>query len=837
MPLHTNDTFERLLKVLNGMGQAARQSPTQDPVYQDFLRRFPLAQLRDMSLDSYCVGKGDGASFCWWIERGLVPVLGRYTPGTSRGHLLYFLKDHMLYKHRGLKDLGDAAALRYTLQVQATIAEADPAEDLRWIDDDALVYQRAGVEARVTAGDGRKLRLLAAYHPDDVLPISSSDHLAHFLAALGCLPDDIPPQHAPVARMLMLIRYQALASESCPGLTPHGFMNGLYAKELRIAPLKDADAVLAHFSAAPELAGRLKSSGQSDVFCQLALALHEAELDWWITPDHAIYAGRANDAHLRDTTPLLAFHLASEGLSVRTSDADNWELLDADVAARVADVAQASLADDGVAQREACWPDDYNDSPALLEVQLTAGAVRNGYINIPKMQALFPTPYLAATEATATATFTLVQPDGVHVDTRVLANKNRIHARFNKLFKTSDLQEGDVAVISAAGEGVYRLAFRRQEITAASGVPIVVATKDARTMSTIPLNQILFGPPGTGKTHATISRAVEILNPALYARHRDERIPGNRDTLKAEFDRLSSPNVRRVQFVTFHQSFSYEDFVEGIRAVTDDTPDGAAGGLAYRVEPGVFKRLCTDSRRGETAEPHVLIIDEINRGNVSRIFGELITLLEPSKRAGTREALDVILPYSKERFSVPENVYLIGTMNTADRSLAGLDAALRRRFVFHELVPKPELLRGVVVTDGTLSVPVGALLEVMNHRIEALLDREHKLGHAYFLPLEATPTLEKLAHIFRRQVLPLLQEYFFDDWERIRWVLNDHRKKTDSALMFIKSSGPDFAELFGTEVQVPRHRQSWSINQDAFKRLDSYAAIIDVAKATGMPAQ
>jgi 5-methylcytosine-specific restriction protein B len=230
-------------------------------------------------------------------------------------------------------------------------------------------------------------------------------------------------------------------------------------------------------------------------------------------------------------------------------------------------------------------------------------------------------------------------------------------------------------------------------------------------------------------------------------------------------------------------------------------------------------------------EPYVLIIDEINRGNVSRIFGELITLLEPSKRAGRPEALEVVLPYSRERFSVPQNVYLLGTMNTADRSLAGLDVALRRRFVFHELMPQASLLAGIKVRDNNITVSIGELVEVMNQRIEALLDREHTIGHAYFLPLRKSPRLQDLAYIFRRQVLPLLQEYFFDDWERIRWVLNDHRKKTSSQI-FVQTSGPSFEVLFGSDVQVPRYRQSWAINDKAFFRLDSYAAILDAQFTT-----
>ncbi len=1019
MSLTTNNAFGRLLAELNRMGAAAHQSPAQDPTYQAFIQRFPANALRELSLDEYCVGKGDGNSFCWWLERGLEPVLGRYMPGTSRGHLMYFAKDGSVYKNRSLKDLSDIDALRYTLRVQAVLAEADPTQDLRWIDDDAQVYQRAGVEPRVTVGDGRKLRLLAAYHPEMALPISSSDHVGHFLGALGCPSQDISPQRAPVARMLLLRSYCELARESCPGLTLQGFVKALYADTLGLAPLKDVDEVLAHFAAAPDLAACLQAAGQTDVFCQLALALHEAGLDWWVTEAKAIHAGRTDDPKVWQTVVALALDLSAQGLRVRLNDDDTaWQPLDADTAAKAIDAAQFNPRLKPLTQRTACWPDDYDASDTMLVVRLTDGAIRNGYIKIPKLQALFPAACIADDEKALAETFTLALPDGTQIDTNLLANRGRIRARFNGLFGKSSLTEGDRAVITKEGERAYRLALNRQGDAVSPSGPASIAPQkstapavEPQNMKTVPLNQILYGPPGTGKTYATVSKAVEILNPDFYAQHKDESAPGNREALKREFDRLSSPEQGRVRFVTFHQSFSYEDFVEGIRAVTDDVQeDGASpGGLAYRVEAGVFKRICNDAKRDRVSEaqvgirpdatvwkmsieeaasdgvtrnycfdhgearigwenagelltqnfeqmtelggkeksslrhfgfnvqpgdvvvclktvktiqavgvvtgsyqyesdvppgvrkdyvhklpihwlatgidldvtvlnggkqltlqtvyrlwnvswpklheallhanislhglqptvskalePYVLIIDEINRGNVSRIFGELITLLEPSKRAGAPEALEVVLPYSKERFSVPRNVHLLGTMNTADRSLAGLDVALRRRFVFEELMPQPELLEDVSVSVGSISVFVGELLKVMNQRIEALLDREHTLGHAYFMPLRQSPTLSTLAHIFRQQVLPLLQEYFFDDWERIRWVLNDHRKKAAS-LTFVQASGPSFDALFGSDVQVPRHRQSWAVNADAFDRLDSYAAILNAAAVTHSP--
>ncbi|MGY4492798.1 McrB family protein [Pseudomonas sp. TE3610] len=439
-----------------------------------------------------------------------------------------------------------------------------------------------------------------------------------------------------------------------------------------------------------------------------------------------------------------------------------------------------------------------------------------------------------------------------------------------------------------------------------------------------PLNQIFFGPPGTGKTYATIAATLEILDPVHLKANAQ-----NREALKKRFDYLVAQGD--VRFVTFHQSFSYEDFVEGLRADTDDS-----GQLRYTVVPGVFKTLCRPDQpkyrafqigdtygtgykviyashdvvelekpkgnhleigmgmlnglakavasnqltindlRNQTWDsklpnstfdpflvngyknflpsmvehmigaqeaglfeqdqvkasdtPKVLIIDEINRGNVSRIFGELITLIEPSKRAGNSEALEITLPYSKERFSVPNNLYLIGTMNTADRSLASMDIALRRRFSFIEVPPNPDLL-GKIAVEG---VEIDELLSVMNARIAALLDRDHCLGHAYFIPLKDEPTLARLAEIFKQQILPLLQEYFFEDWQRIQWVLNDQRKPVEHR--FLLQPSQDLNVLFGDAVVVNQNNERWDINAQAFERVESYLGIIDhTAKASVPP--
>ncbi|TAE90591.1 MAG: hypothetical protein EAZ81_09520 [Verrucomicrobia bacterium] len=333
-------------------------------------------------------------------------------------------------------------------------------------------------------------------------------------------------------------------------------------------------------------------------------------------------------------------------------------------------------------------------------------------------------------------------------------------------------------------------------------------------------NLILYGPPGTGKTYSTIDRALEIIDPELVASTTGDT--AGRKQRKARFDELLQ--AKRIGFVTFHQSFSYEDFVEGLKASTDQK-----GQVKYEVEDGIFKQMCSAAAASsDDPIPYVLIIDEINRGNISRVFGELITLVEDSKRAGEPEALSVKLPYSKEMFSVPSNLHLIGTMNTADRSLAQVDIALRRRFVFEELMPDTTVLKQIPLIEG---IDVARMLTAMNSRIEILYDREHTIGHAFFISLRNNPTITELEQIFVGKILPLLEEYFFEDWEKIRLVLGDHQKPNHLAIIQQKYSETQLAALFGQNTDYSI-RNAYQRNQASLKNPACYVGIYEPTEAS-----
>lgn len=272
--------------------------------------------------------------------------------------------------------------------------------------------------------------------------------------------------------------------------------------------------------------------------------------------------------------------------------------------------------------------------------------------------------------------------------------------------------------------------------------------------------------------------------------------------------------IQRYRFVTFHQSYSYEDFIEGLRPVLADDERFADipsdGQVRYEIKQGVFVELCERARQDPTHQ-YAMFIDEINRGNVSKIFGELISLIELDKREGCVNALSVTLPYSKQSFSVPANVSIYGTMNSADRSLTPLDTALRRRFEFKEFMPQPELLAKREQGAEIEGVNLVALLQTLNDRIEVLLGRDYWLGHAYFWPVK---TLADLKNVMRHKIIPQLQEHCFDDWDKVRLILADNQKTNLPERQFIQVKISDSAQLerlFG-DASISSVMPSYQVN-------------------------
>ncbi|ATV69119.1 McrB domain protein [Fusobacterium pseudoperiodonticum] len=339
-----------------------------------------------------------------------------------------------------------------------------------------------------------------------------------------------------------------------------------------------------------------------------------------------------------------------------------------------------------------------------------------------------------------------------------------------------------------------------------------------------PLNTILYGPPGTGKTYNSIFYSVGIIKKDKSIIDIIEDKTKNISDIEKEeiFNNFNDFKEQgQIEFVTFHQSYSYEDFVEGIRPTlttkdneikenSEDKKD-----LKYTIHSGIFKNICERAKNNQDKN-YVLIIDEINRGNISKIFGELITLLEPTKRLEEIEELKIRLPYSGEEFGVPKNLYILGTMNTADRSIALLDIALRRRFNFIEMPPKYDLLKEKIEVEND-KIELRELLKAINNRIEFLLDRDHLIGHSYLVKVE---TFDDLKEVFRNSIMPLLQEYFYDDFEKIKFVLNI---KDDNNNFIIKKEIPkNFSDALKNKIEK---KPIYLINEKAFNNCKNYIKI------------
>jgi 5-methylcytosine-specific restriction protein B len=365
------------------------------------------------------------------------------------------------------------------------------------------------------------------------------------------------------------------------------------------------------------------------------------------------------------------------------------------------------------------------------------------------------------------------------------------------LIKSSATEpESSTATVFPAGGTPLGPVGMISEDASGYGVDVVTNAKPALRLT---YNLILYGPPGTGKTFEMQAR------------------------MKRAFD-----DGGNFVFVTFHPSYSYEDFIGGLRPVA--ATDGS--GIAVAFQKGPFLTLC-EKAHADPTQQYTLFIDEINRANVAKVFGELITLIEPSKRviAGSKASdneLWVTVPGLNDRLGVPDNLNVVATMNTADRSIAMMDIALRRRFRFQECPPEPHRIEPAAV--GAIELP--KLLQCINDRLEYLLDRDHLIGHALFMGIHS---LDRLQQVLAEQIIPLLQEYFFEDMEKVRLVLTGSSRHS----AFFDSRRLSPAELFpGAKQSVgTESRSTFSVGHPASWTEAQIISLYSGAPKTASPAE
>ncbi len=347
-----------------------------------------------------------------------------------------------------------------------------------------------------------------------------------------------------------------------------------------------------------------------------------------------------------------------------------------------------------------------------------------------------------------------------------------------------------------------------------------------------PKNIILYGPPGTGKTFLTKKIAVELIEKNKYNLNLESE-EVDWDEIKKKYKKYKEKN--QIKIITFHQAYSYEEFIQGYRYKDDKVI----------LSDGIFKQFVDSiQNEGDWKRAFVFIIDEINRGNISKIFGEIITIIEEDKRLNAPNETEVILPFTKatkaeenleeQKFILPPNLYILGTMNTADRSIALLDIALRRRFHFEGIYPDSNIIANELTTlkdehegDDIFTEDdiekIQKAFDKLNKRIEVLLDRDHMIGHSYFLK---TITSQAFYSVWYGKIIPLLNEYFYNDWEKLKILLGEYNEIEKTG--FIQDLKTEYKDIFkeGGEIDYPHKIIEYK--EDKAQFLDIFCRTFDI---------
>jgi 5-methylcytosine-specific restriction protein B len=771
----------------------------------EFIARFPLTSWPNMSVDSYALGLStEGGTVCWWLEFKTRPVASM-SGGSSSKHLVF---------------KGSGGDWRYPKQY-SSVDEAWSAVRAGFVQLFDLAAQGNFDEAdSITALVGAaalRTKALYMYFPDDLVPVCSKVHLHHFLRTLGEDPSDLPTIRANRRLLAALRAIPELAAMSTQEL---GFFLYHWAdprstvRVVKIAPGERAsewsDCLASNYVCVGwDDVGDLSQFPTKEVFRDAFREKypyngHESQVsrksnELWtlmeLEPGDKVIANRGVSEVLAvGTVNDVGYVWRPERQQYRHTLGVDWDKSFACTIEPARGWATTTV----------------SKVPAALFKAITGGAGSKTPIDVPRVYldieealerrgqvVVYGPPGTGKTYTARRASVWLLEGGSAEPSAAdVLEDDDRFEVRERQLsagraqsnqlwFMVANPSHWLWSNLFSDTTVDYSLGRLKRNYPNVRAGDLVIGYESTPTKRVVALARVTSeydpdAPPESALTLEPVARvndgityeelqADPILSMSEPARFRCQgtlfaltAVEGDRLlSLLAERDpsltTVAAPSVQQLTRVTFHPSYTYEDFVEGFRPAQT-----GSGALELTLTDGIFKRVC-EAAAADKDRRYVVLIDEINRGNIPKIFGELITLIESDKRG-----LTVRLPQSGQEFAVPSNMHLIGTMNTADRSIHLLDTALRRRFSFVELLPDSDLLEGA--TAGVLALDV--FLDALNAKIRELVGREKQVGHAMFLrkgiPIDSA---EAFAAIFRFELLPLLQEYLYEDYKELEWLL------------------------------------------------------------------
>jgi DNA polymerase III delta prime subunit len=770
---------------------------------EEFIQRFPLDNLEHLTLEQYAGGKPDG--FCYWLEFKTAE-LGSIAGGSS--FKLGIWRDQTTKEWRWNKALQSQTAEEAFSKFKGSLVALLQAADRKEFE---KLDQLGSKSFLGPNRNSLRAKPLYLYFPEDFLPIANPEHLAHFLTSFGQKPTT--GLHARNLQLLAFLRTQPeftdfdslqlgafLYSAMQPATTGRRATNKQIAPDKsaqiwKIAPGRDAcfwdacvenecivigflrDRNLTEFETPEALQAELGEGRRTKPIFDFVHQMQPGDL---VIASHGVSKikgiGIVSSEYLApddDRNPIVDLDYQQARLvdwritqEIESPMRFQPNTLEAVALTKWADIRQAYLSK---------FPQDADLAKTIMELDKMLNAPTN------QIPALTPEINNLLNLSQKTKNMLLYGPPGT--------GKTYTCQQFQRAFLQSQLQvpvnitdrrkevlkgfkwyeaialamylEGDNAEFRAIDISNLELVREYWQLTATQKLesmvqamlqshtdPSIETVRYANRHAPFLFNKTVNSDWGLTEEGESYVRQ-NLKTPWDEAIHAPQQL--------AKIDKY-------VRFITFHQSYSYEEFVEGIRPVMSDESE-AGQPVQYEVKAGIFRQICTDAE-ADPDNNYLLIIDEINRGNISKIFGELITLIEDDKRLGATNELKVRLPYSQQEFGVPSNLYILGTMNTADRSIALLDIALRRRFTFVELMPQPELLQSVELEGITIDLP--KILQRLNKRITALLSRDYQIGHSYFMDIK---DIASLRFAWFNRIIPLLQEYCYNDESRLAQIL------------------------------------------------------------------